>query len=64
MISEALPIKKIGTLPCCKLGEQITPSPPIFDFCLFFVFMLIFCFYAYFRLGLPCRVMKEGPAGF
>ena len=42
----AIHIVNFGGIPYTAHGAQITPSPLIFDFC------LIFCFYAYLRLGI------------
>ena len=45
-------IKYDGEIPYTAHGAQITPP-------LLFLILFIFCFYAYFRLGLAHRVRKE-----
>ena len=54
-IQVGVPERVIGEIPYTAHGAQI-PPPLIFDFCLFFVFMLIL---GYVRLGLPRRIRKE-----
>ena len=43
-------------IPCTAHGAQIPPNP-------YFLFLFIFCFYAYFRLGYVCPGGLKPPTG-